>query len=76
MAREGLPMPYKRQMYNIPLENFARRTYPICIMDPFDLSHNLTKSFPKFGLELFIYFCEASAKLLQTALDKKNRYQS
>lgn len=37
----------------------------MCVQDPFDLSHNLTKAVPILTLKRFKHYCKESALILQ-----------
>lgn len=41
-----------------------RALSPLCVQDPFDLSHNLTKACSDYVVEKFQTLCDLSAKYL------------
>lgn len=66
---DHLDLPTDMQTYVEKIVNDSnserfRYLSPICIQDPFDLSHNLTKACPKEYVEKFTSLCRQSLKLL------------
>ncbi|KAK6645002.1 hypothetical protein RUM43_001278 [Polyplax serrata] len=50
-----LPMAYKRHFHNMSLRQYLlKETDLICVIDPFDLTHNVTSMFPLKKLNTFI----------------------
>lgn len=62
---------YVAQLQDIKPEYF-RIDSPMCVQDPFDLSHNLTKAVPILTLKRFKHYCNESASLLRTIVKKLN----
>jgi len=58
---------YVTQLQGIKPEYF-RIDSPMCVQDPFDLSHNLTKAVPSLILKRFKHYCNESASMLCTII--------
>lgn len=50
----------------LPDTEIFRATSPMCVQDPFDLSHNLTKACPESVVIKFKSFCDLITKQLMT----------
>ncbi|KZC07422.1 Terminal uridylyltransferase 7 [Dufourea novaeangliae] len=48
---------------------YFRIDSPLCVQDPLDLSHNLTKAVKSITVKYFKQYCQASASLLRPTLD-------
>jgi len=59
--------PYVTQLRNKKPEYF-RIDSPMCVQDPFDLSHNLTKAVSTLTLKRFKYYCNESISVLQNVV--------
>lgn len=62
-------LPNSMALYIAQLRNknpeYFRIDSPMCVQDPFDLSHNLTKAVSILTLKHFKYYCNESSKVLQ-----------
>ncbi|XP_054014320.1 uncharacterized protein LOC128895614 isoform X1 [Hylaeus anthracinus] len=56
--------PYKRHLKTSKKPEYLRIDSPLCVQDPFDLSHNLTKAVNSITLKYFKQYCEDSASIL------------
>lgn len=68
--------PYVAQLQNKKPEYF-RIDSPMCVQDPFDLSHNLTKAVSTLTLKRFKHYCNESISVLQniTATSSKKKFR-
>lgn len=57
-------LPNSMALYITQLQNknpeYFRIDSPMCVQDPFDLSHNLTKAMPILMLKRFKHYCNES----------------
>ncbi|KAI4458616.1 poly a polymerase cid pap -related [Holotrichia oblita] len=53
---------YVQKLRASPNPEYFRNLTPMCVQDPFDLSHNLTKAFPRDMLKKFQAYCSLSKK--------------
>ncbi|RLU15534.1 hypothetical protein DMN91_012528 [Ooceraea biroi] len=62
--------PYVAYMHTGTQEELPQAFFvsPLCVQDPFDLSHNLTKALNNKELKIFWNNCTASAQILKTTL--------
>lgn len=62
-------LPDSMALYITQLQNknpeYFRIDSPMCVQDPFDLSHNLTKAVSTLTLKRFKYYCNESSRVLQ-----------
>jgi len=73
-------LPDSMKLYIAQLQNknpeYFRIDSPMCVQDPFDLSHNLTKAVSILTLKRFKHYCNASLSVLRSvitsSLKKKN----
>lgn len=56
--------PYIEQLKNSGSPEYFRIDSPLCVQDPFDLSHNLTKAVNSITLKYFKQYCKQSASVL------------
>lgn len=57
---------YITQLYHKP--EYFRIDSPLCVQDPFDLSHNITKAVNSITLKCFKQYCQDSASVLSSTL--------
>lgn len=63
----SLPDTMKRYITQLLIAKpeYFRIDSPMCVQDPFDLSHNLTKAVPILTLKRFKQYCKESASMLR-----------
>ena len=46
---------------------------PLCLQDPFELSHNVCRNLPEKAVKRFLMFCREAAGLAQSCLSAEQR---
>ena len=46
---------------------------PLCLQDPFELSHNVCRNLPEKAVKRFVMFCSEAASLAQSCLSAELR---
>lgn len=66
---EGSTLPSSMSLYVTQLRGikpeYFRIDSPMCVQDPFDLAHNLTKAVPILTVKRFKHYCNKSASMLE-----------
>lgn len=57
--------PYINHINESNNPEYFRIDSPLCVQDPFDLSHNLTKAVSSITLKYFKQYCQESASILK-----------